>query len=167
LYLARFGFAIAWAVLLFVTRSDLGPVSVALLIVYPAFDVVAAVVDARSSPAAAPRRGLYVNIAVSLLATFGVAVACGSGVPAVLRVWGAWAIVSGLVQSIVGVARRTMGGQWAVILSGGGSVLAGAGFIVAAGGDHPSLAGLAGYAALGGVFFLVSALRLGPAAGES
>jgi uncharacterized membrane protein HdeD (DUF308 family) len=164
LYFVRFGFAIAWAVLLFVTRSDLNPASVALLVLYPAFDVAAAVVDVRSSPATGPARELYVNIAISLLAAIGIAIACGSGVPAVLRVWGAWAIVSGLVQLIVGVARRTMGGQWPMILSGGISVLAGAGFIMAAGRDDPSLANLAGYAVLGGIFFLVSALRLGRAA---
>jgi uncharacterized membrane protein HdeD (DUF308 family) len=84
----------------------------------------------------------------------------------VLRVWGSWAIVSGLVQLIVSIARRRMGGQWPMILSGGLSVLVGGGFITVAGADDPSLAGLAGYAALGGIFFLVSALRLGRSAKE-
>jgi uncharacterized membrane protein HdeD (DUF308 family) len=166
LYFVRFGFAIVWAVLLFVTQSDLSPVSIALLVLYPSFDVAAAVVDIRSSRASGPARGLYVNIAISLLAAIGVAIACTSGVPAVLRVWGIWAIVSGLVQLIVGVARRTMGGQWPMILSGGGSVLAGGSFIAAARAADPSLANLAGYAVLGGIFFLVSALRLGSAAKE-
>lgn len=161
LYVVRFGFAIVWAVLLFVTASGLGPLSIALLVLYPLFDVAAAVVDVRSSHATGPARGLYVNIAISLLAAIGVAIACTSGVPAVLRLWGAWAIVSGLVQLIVGVARRTMGGQWPLILSGGISVLAGASFVMGASAPDPSLANLAGYAVLGGVFFLVSALRLG------
>ncbi|MEV4116382.1 hypothetical protein [Nonomuraea sp. NPDC049695] len=35
-----------------------------------------------------------------------------------LRVWGAWAVVAGLVQLIVGVTRRKMGGQWPMIISG-------------------------------------------------
>jgi uncharacterized membrane protein HdeD (DUF308 family) len=166
LYFVRFGFAIVWALLLFATKSDLGPVSIALLVVYPLFDVAAAVVDTRSSRATGPARGLYVNIAISLLAAIGVAVACASGVPAVLRVWGAWAIVSGLVQLIVGAARRKMGGQWPMILSGGISVLAGASFITSASAANPSLANIAGYAVLGGIFFLVSALRLGRAAKE-
>lgn len=167
LYLVRFGFAITWAILLFVIGSDLNPTSVTLLVVYPAFDVVAAVADLRSSRATAPARGLYLNIAVSAVAAVGVAIASASDVPAVLRVWGAWAIVSGLVQLSVGIARRTLGGQWPMILSGGLSVLVGVGFILAAGADDPSLAGLAGYAALGGVFFLISALRLGRVAQES
>ncbi|GLY78333.1 hypothetical protein [Actinoallomurus iriomotensis] len=166
LYLVRFGFAIVWALLLFATKSDLGPVGATLLVVYPLFDVAAAVVDTRSSRTTGPARGLYVNIAISLLAAIGVAVACASGVPAVLRVWGAWAIVSGLVQLIVGAARRTMGGQWPMILSGGISVLAGASFVTSASAANPSLANIAGYAVLGGIFFLISALRLGRAAKE-
>ena len=166
LYFVRFGFAVVWALLLFATKSDLGPVSIALVVLYPLFDAAAAVVDTRSSGATGPARGLQVNIAISLLAAVGVAVACTSGVPAVLRVWGAWAIVSGLVQLVVGAARRTMGGQWPMILSGGISVLAGGSFIAGASAANPSLANIAGYAVLGGIFFLVSALRLGRAAKE-
>jgi uncharacterized membrane protein HdeD (DUF308 family) len=160
LYLVRFGFAVVWAVLLFLMSKNLGPATVALLVLYPLFDVAAAVVDARSSRATGPVRGLYVNIAISLLAAAGVAVAAASGLPAVLTVWGAWAIVSGLVQLFVGVSRRAMGGQWPMILSGGISVLAGSSFIVMASAADPTLANLAGYAAIGGIFFVVSALRL-------
>jgi uncharacterized membrane protein HdeD (DUF308 family) len=167
LYFARSGFAVVWALGLFATRSDLGPVSVTLLVLYPLFDVAAAVVDARSSRTTGPARGLYVNIAISLLTAAGVAVACASGVPAVLRVWGAWAILSGLVQLTVGVARRTMGGQWPMILSGGISTLAGASFIAGSSAADPSLSKIAGYAFLGGIFFLVSALRLGGAAKDA
>jgi uncharacterized membrane protein HdeD (DUF308 family) len=160
LYVIRFVFAAAWAVLLLVSGADLTVGVKLLLFVYPAFDVVAAVVDARSARAGGPVKGLYVNIAVSSLAAVGVAVASASGVADVLRVWGAWAVVSGLVQLLVGLARRPMGGQWAMIVSGGISVLAGATFIRSASQDDPSLTTLAGYAALGGILFLVSALRL-------
>ncbi|MEV6643826.1 hypothetical protein [Amycolatopsis sp. NPDC051371] len=165
LYFVRFAFAIVWAVLLFVTsKSQVGPIGVALVVLYPLFDVAAAVVDARSSRATGSARGLYVNIAISLLAAIGIAIASASGVPGVLRVWGAWAIVAGLVQLIVAVSRRKMGGQWPMILSGGISVLAGANFVIGASAANPSLSTVAGYAVLGGVFFLVSAIRLGRAA---
>jgi len=160
LYVVRFAFAAAWAVLLLVSGSDLTAATKVLLVVYPAFDVAAAVLDARSAHSDGPVKGLYVNIAISLLAAVGVAVAGASGVADVLRVWGAWAVLSGLVQLLVGVARRPMGGQWAMILSGGISVLAGASFIRSGAQDNPSLTALAGYAALGGIFFLVSAVRL-------
>jgi len=46
-------------------------------------------------------------------------------------------------------------------VSGALSTLAGTSFVVSASAADPSLTGLAGYAALGGLFFLVSALRLG------
>jgi uncharacterized membrane protein HdeD (DUF308 family) len=159
LYFVRFGFAVVWAALLFATGGKLGPAAVILLVLYPAFDVAAAVVDARTSH----DRGLYANIAVSSLAAIGLAIACASGVPAVLRVWGAWAIVAGLIQLLVAVSRRRLGGQWPMILSGGISVLAGTAFAVMAGSDNPKPNNVAGYAVLGGIFFLVSALRLGRA----
>ncbi|MFE1879991.1 hypothetical protein [Streptomyces diastatochromogenes] len=160
LYVIRFVFAAAWAALLLVSGSELTLGTKLLLFLYPAFDVAAAVVDARSARAAGPVKGLYANMAASALAAVGVGVASTSGVADVLRVWGAWAVVSGLIQLLVGVARRPMGGQWAMILSGGISVLAGATFIRSATQDDPSLTTLAGYATLGGIFFLVSAIRL-------
>jgi uncharacterized membrane protein HdeD (DUF308 family) len=163
LYFVRFAFAIVWAGLLFTTASSLGPVAVALLVLYPVFDVVAAVVDIRSSKAAQSVSVLYVNIAISLLAAVGLAVVGSGGIAAVLRVWGSWAVVAGVVQLVVGVRRRGLGGQWPMILSGGISVLAGSSFILQAAKDGASLTTLAGYATLGGVFFLVSALRLGRA----
>ncbi|SER71961.1 hypothetical protein SAMN05216188_114144 [Lentzea xinjiangensis] len=165
LYFARAAFALVWAVLMGVTGSGLGPISTALVVLYPLFDVAAAVVDARASRKSENVLGLYVNIAVSLAAAAGIAVATAtSGIPGVLQVWGAWAVVSGVVQLVVGLARRGMGGQWPVILSGGLSVGAGASFVLMASAPDAALTGVAGYAALGGIFFLVSAIRLGAAA---
>ncbi|GHJ39100.1 hypothetical protein [Streptomyces sp. TS71-3] len=160
LYVIRFVFAAAWAALLVVSGSHFTTGVKLLLVLYPVFDVVAAVVDARSARAAGALKGLYANMAISTLAAVGIGVASASGIAGVLRVWGAWAIVSGLVQLLVGVARRPLGGQWAMIVSGGISVLAGASFIRGASQDNPSLTTLAGYATLGGIFFLVSAIRL-------
>lgn len=164
LYFIRFAFAAVWAALLFATADTLDPLSAALLVVYPLFDVACAVVDVRSAKADdGPVRRLYLNIALSALAAVGLAVAATSGIPAVLRVWGVWAVTAGLVQLLVGVARRRLGGQWAMIASGALSTLAGASFLAQAGKDGASLTNLAGYAFLGGVFFLTSTLRLGRA----
>ncbi|WP_422771291.1 hypothetical protein ACN28C_32460 [Plantactinospora sp. WMMC1484] len=161
LYFVRFGFAIAWALLAFTTATHLGPLAVTLLVIYPLFDVAAAIVDARASRTTGSPTLLYANVAVSLLAAVGVAVAAASGIPAVLRVWGAWAVVAGLIQLIVGVTRRRMGGQWPMIISGGISVLAGGSFIATASADNPALTNAIGYAIPGAIFFLISALRLG------
>ncbi|MFE1212851.1 hypothetical protein ACFW5L_27395 [Streptomyces albidoflavus] len=171
LYFLRFAFAAAWAALLLTTAgtlTTLTTLTAVLLVAYPLFDVGCAVADLRSArPEGRPVRGLYVNAALSTLTAAGLAVAATSGIPAVLRVWGAWAITAGLVQLAVGVARRGLGGQWAMIASGGISTLAGASFVARAGGADASLSALAGYAFLGGVFFLVSALRLGRTGGAA
>ncbi|BDH68308.1 MULTISPECIES: hypothetical protein [unclassified Streptomyces] len=168
LYFLRFAFAAAWAALLLTTAGTLTTLTAVLLVAYPLFDVGCAVADLRSArPEGRPVRGLYVNAALSTLTAVGLAVAATSGIPAVLRVWGAWAITAGLVQLAVGVARRGLGGQWAMVASGGISTLAGASFVAQAGGADASLGALAGYAFLGGVFFLVSALRLGRTGGAA
>ena len=141
LYAVRSGFALVWAVLVFATASGIGPLTAVLLVAYPVFDVAAAVVDVRSSRGSAAGgsgngavAGLYVNIAISTLAAVGLVfvIAAGSGVPGVLRVWGVWAVVAGLVQLVVAVRRRRLGGQWAMIASGAISVLAGISFVLMA-----------------------------------
>ncbi len=174
LYYLRFGFALVWAVLLFATATSISAVSATLLVLYPVFDVAAAVVDARSSRISAAdgstgtsAAGLYVNIAISALTAAGLAVALTSGIPTVLRVWGVWAVVAGIVQLVVAIRRRQLGGQWAMIASGSISVLAGVSFFLMASNAGASLVNVAGYALLGGIFFLVSALRLGYTTGRA
>ncbi|MGW5302911.1 hypothetical protein ACWERF_03175 [Streptomyces griseoluteus] len=163
LYFLRFAFATVWAVLVFASARSLNPLSATLLVIYPLFDVACAVLDIRSAKANhGPVRGLYANVALSALTTAALVAAVTSGLPAVLRVWGAWAITAGAVQLIVGALRRRRGmaGQWPMILSGAISTFAGASFAAQAAKANASLGALAGYAFLGGVFFLVSALRL-------
>ena len=168
LYLVRFAFAVVWATVVLSMASHLGPVTAVLLVLYPLFDVAAALVDARATRAGTRTRGttvgLHLNVAVSLVTAVAVAVATTSGIPAVLRVWGAWAVVAGLIQLVVALQRRRMGGQWPLIVSGAISILAGVSFVAGAAAANPTLTGAAGYAVPGGVFFLISALRLGRAA---
>jgi uncharacterized membrane protein HdeD (DUF308 family) len=161
LYFVRFVFAIVWAALVALTASRSIVAAGVLLVAYPVFDVIAAIVDHRASRETRPGVLLYVNMGLSILTAIGVAFAVASGTPAVLRVWGAWAITAGAVQLIVAILRYRLGGQWPMILSGGISVFAGTSFILSAGGANASLTNIAGYAVLGGVFFLVSAIRLG------
>jgi uncharacterized membrane protein HdeD (DUF308 family) len=164
LYFIRFAFALVWALVMIPLAKDLNPLVATLLVIYPLFDVAAAVVDARATRSTGSPALLYANIAISTLAAIGLAVAATSGIPAVLAVWGAWAVVAGLVQLVVGVTRRRMGGQWPMIISGGISVLAGGSFIAAASADDPMLTNAVGYAIPGAIFFLIAAIRLGRAA---
>jgi len=164
LYLVRFVFAVVWAVVVLSMASQLGAATVTLLVLYPLVDAAAAVVDARASRAGGSVIGQRLTTVVSVLTAVGVAIAATSGIGAVLRVWGAWAVVAGLIQLIIAVRRRRLGGQWALIISGAISVLAGGSFVATAGAADPTLTAAAGYAIPGGIFFLVSALRLNAAA---
>lgn len=161
LYFVRFAFAIVWAALIFAVGSRLEFSAIALLVLYPLFDLGAAVVDARSNRA---NPLLYINMALSLLAAIGLAIASTSGTSAVLVVWGAWATTAGAVQLIVALRRRKLGGQWPMIFSGGLSVFVGFAFIAMASSAPASVSSLGGYATLGGILFLISALRLRRAA---
>ena len=163
LYFVRCGFAVLWALVMFTTAKHIGPLAATLLVTYPLFDAAAAVIDLRASRATGSPALLYLNVAVSLLAAIGLAFADASGIPAVLRVWGTWAIAAGLVQLIVGITRRAMGGQWPMIVSGGISILAGGSFIATASATNPALTNAIGYAIPGAIFFLISAIRLGRA----
>lgn len=161
LYAARAAFAIVWAaIVLAVAPTEISvPVGI-LLVLYPVYDLVGIATDARLGGGLAGRPDLVLNLAVSGAAAIALVVATTSGVPAVLRVWGAWAVVSGLAQLSVAVRRRAVGGQLPLILSGAISVLAGGGFVAMAGGDDPSVSGVGGYALLGGLFFLASSILL-------
>lgn len=167
LYFVRFAFALLWAIALAVTAGSLNGVSITLLVLYPVFDLAAAVWDLRSSRPERPAPTLYLNVAFSLLAAVGLAIAATAGAPAVLVVWGAWAITAGAAQLVLAIPRRRMGGQVFMMLSGGISVLAGAGFLSQGLHSGSGVSSLAGYAVLGGVFFLLSAIRLGRAAGAA
>jgi hypothetical protein len=165
LHLARAGFAVVWAVAFAVLASPYDRLALALAVLYPVVDLVASLLDARaSSRPALP----YANAAVSLAAAVALTLVGTGDLGPVLLVWGAWAVVAGALQLLVALGRRAGGqgrGQWAMVLSGGISVLAGVAF-AASSGSATSATGLAGYALLGGVFFLVSGLRLGRAPGR-
>lgn len=160
LYTGRFAFALVWAVVVLAAATEINPFIGTLLVLYPVYDLVATVADARLSGASTLRSTLLINAALSGVAAVALVVAASSGIPAVLRVWGAWAIVAGIAQLVAALRRRSMGGQLPMIASGAISVLAGGSFAAMASQDDPSLRALGGYALLGALFFLVSSILL-------
>ncbi|MDQ1550410.1 MAG: hypothetical protein QOD27_2068, partial [Microbacteriaceae bacterium] len=56
--------------------------------------------------------------------------------------------------------RRSLGGQWPMIVSGGLSVVAGISFVVMAGSPTTGLTTLAGYSAFGAFWYLVTTIWL-------
>lgn len=160
-YYARAAFSIAWIGLAAAFGTGFPAIAAALLIVYPAWDALANLADGRRSGGILSNRPQAINVLVSLVVTAAIAAALPD-MHRVLAVFGAWAILSGLLQLGAALRRRKhSGAQWAMILSGAQSALAGAVFVYQAGGRaEPSIATVVGYAGFGAFYFLVSAISL-------
>jgi uncharacterized membrane protein HdeD (DUF308 family) len=165
LYVVRAFFSVAWVSLVLLFAKSSPPLTAALLLLYPAWDVLATFGDMRANRGAGSLRLQYVNIVVGSLTTLAVGLTLRSGTPAVLVVFGVWAGLTGLIQLLLGLRRRRLlGGQWPMILSGGQSVLAGVSFVLTAHDPAKGVLNLAGYSAFGAFYFLLAALRLRSAA---
>jgi uncharacterized membrane protein HdeD (DUF308 family) len=161
LYLTRAAFSIAWVLLAFTVAPVLPALASVLLVVYPAWDALANAVDARQSGGMAASTTQVINVLVSAATTVAMVVAVQQGMPAVFVVFGVWAVLSGLLQLGTAVRRwKQHGAQWAMVLSGAQSALAGSFFVKQASGPAPMLQNLAGYAAVGAVYFLISGFVL-------
>ena len=160
-YYARAAFSIAWVGLAAAFGAGFPAIAAALLILYPAWDALANLADGRRSGGILSNRPQAINVLVSLVVTAAIAAALPD-MHRVLAVIGAGAILAGLRQLGAALRRRKhSGAQWAMILSGAQSALAGAVFIHQAGGPSaPSIATVIGYAGFGAFYFLVSALAL-------
>ncbi|WP_245975216.1 DUF308 domain-containing protein [Deminuibacter soli] len=132
-----------------------------LFIIYPVWDAIATYFDIKANPPAASKTPQYVNAAISIITAIAVSIALQKGIPQALQVFGTWAILTGLIQLILGLRRRKqLGGQWPMIISGGQSMLAGIAFIAMAHQPNQGISTLAGYAAFGAFYFLLTAFRL-------
>jgi hypothetical protein len=161
-YYARALFSIVWVAALLTIGTKLPAVAAVLLVAYPAWDAAANWVDATSSGGLALNRTQRINVWVSGVAALAVAFALSQGMNAVLAVFGVWAIVAGLLQLSTAVRRwKTHGAQWAMILSGTQSALAGGFFVAQSRMDAvPQPTAIAGYAGVGALYFLISAVWL-------
>jgi uncharacterized membrane protein HdeD (DUF308 family) len=161
-YLVRAIVAAAWVVAAVAIGRSNATAAALLLVIYPAWDALANWFDVHGSGGLRANPAQALNVAVSLIATIAVAVALPSSMNAVLAVLGIWAIAAGSAQLITGVRRwRTFGAQWAMILSGAQSMLAGVFFVTQAGlARVPTILDVAPYAAFGAFYFMVSAAWL-------
>jgi uncharacterized membrane protein HdeD (DUF308 family) len=160
-YLLRAAVAAAWIAAALALAPTAPLVAAVLVIAYPAWDALANFIDARRSGGLAANRTQALNTVVSALTATAIAASVGD-TRLIVAIFGGWAALSGLLQLATGVRRWTRyGAQWAMILSGAQSALAGIHFIVRSRGDTvPGVADLAPYAAFGAFYFLVSALLL-------
>jgi hypothetical protein len=161
-YFNRAAFSVLWVAAAFTLGQQASSIAAVLLVAYPLWDALANYADAARSGGLGRNRTQGLNVAVSLITAVAVVVALQMSMNAVLGVFGVWAILSGLLQLGTAVRRwKTHGAQWAMILSGGQSALAGGFFIVQARmPEAPSITAIAGYAAVGAIYFLASAVWL-------
>ncbi len=164
-YFTRAGFSTLWVIAVLTIGQRSLAASAFLLVGYSAWDALANVVDGKRNGGLAKNRTQLLNVVVSVV----VAVALAMALPdmnRVLAVFGAWAIVSGLLQLGTAMRRwKVSGAQWAMALSGAQSALAGAFFLFQAQlPTVPSIVSLVGYAGFGAFYFLVSALLLSASA---
>lgn len=161
-YFTRAGFSVVWVVAAFGLADSTTAIVAALLLIYPAWDSVANIVDAQRNRGLRLNPAQAFNAAVSAVTTIAVAIALTHGMNAVLGVFGVWAAMSGLLQ-LATAARRwnSHGGQWPMILSGAQSTAAGGMFLVQASAPEvPQISTIAPYAAFGAFYFIVSAVWL-------
>ncbi|MGW5956978.1 DUF308 domain-containing protein [Methylorubrum thiocyanatum] len=160
-YFLRAGVSVGWVAAALTVGRAVPPAAAALLVAYPAWDAAANLIDARRSGGLAASPSQSLNAAVSGIVAVAVALALGWSLHAVLAVFGVWAILSGLLQLVTGLRRWKAGAQWAMVLSGAQSTLAGGFFVtLAAGAASPGISDIAPYAAFGAFYFLVSAVWL-------
>ncbi|MEO5757332.1 MAG: DUF308 domain-containing protein [Mesorhizobium sp.] len=160
-YFTRAIFSIAW-VSAAILVSGQPSLAAFLLVLYPAWDALANLVDARFNGGLKANPSQSLNVVVSTTTALAVSVAAGSSMYAVLAVFGVWAILSGLLQLYTAARRwRYNGAQWAMILSGAQSALAG-GFMISQslGTVAPTILNIVPYAGFGAFYFLLSAIWL-------
>lgn len=159
-YFTRAAVSAVWVAAALTIGKGAPPVADALILAYPLWDALANLVDARRNGGLRRNPTQALNVVVSGVTAAAVAIALGLSMNAVLGVFGAWAGLAGLLQLATGVRRwKTYGAQWAMILSGAQSALAGVLFLGrAAGPAVPSIADVTGYAGVGAFYFLVSAI---------
>ena len=161
-YFLRFAVSAAWVALAFAVAKDSPLLAAVMLVAYPLWDALANYIDARRTGGLSRNKSQLLNFVASIITTIAVAITLGRGMNAVLAVYGVWAAVSGVFQLLTALRRwKTNGAQWAMILSGAQSALAGLFFVkMASGTEAIGIVDVAPYAAFGAFYFLVSAVWL-------
>jgi uncharacterized membrane protein HdeD (DUF308 family) len=161
-YFTRFAFSAAWVALALTVASHAPTLAAVMLVTYPAWDALANLVDGRRNGGLSRNKTQLLNLIVSTMTAVAVAVALGDSMSSVLIVFGVWATLAGIFQLATAIRRwKSYGAQWAMILSGAQSALAGVFFVEKAfGPEHVKIATVAPYAAFGAFYFLVAAVWL-------
>jgi hypothetical protein len=162
LYFVRTVFQLIWAAAVLSTVLTHPCFAAILLILYPVWDVACTLYDLRtSSPTANARISQLINAFLGSATALGIALTVFSKPAYSIAIFGAWALVAGLLQLVAGILRRKqLGGQWAMILSGAQSTAAGAAFVFGGLSGKFHTKDLGGYAIFGAIYFLIGGILL-------
>jgi Short repeat of unknown function (DUF308) len=161
LYVTRTVVQLAWAVLL-LRLSDHPQAIATLLVFYPLWDVICTLYDLRTSGQdASARSAQLLNIALGLATALAIGLTVVGRPAYSIASFGVWALAAGLLQLVSGLSRRKrLGGQWAMILSGAQSALAGVAFFLGGLNGKFHAKDLGGYAIFGGIYFLIGGILI-------
>jgi uncharacterized membrane protein HdeD (DUF308 family) len=163
LYFVRTAFQVAWAASVIATAIEQPPIAAVLFLLYPLWDVACTIYDLNTSS-----RSGNARTSQTINALLGVGAAIGIGLTVFhqpiysVAVFGVWAFGAGLLQLVLGLIRRKQlgGGQWAMILSGAQSMVAGVAYFLGGLWGKRHIQDVGGYAIFGAIYFLIGGILL-------
>lgn len=161
-YYIRAAGSLVWITLAVLIGKNNPATGAVLLVLYPAWDAISNYLDASRSGGLSVNPPQKFNFIVSLLVAAAIIWALSISMNATIKVFGLWAIFSGVLQLSASVRRwKQANGQWAMILSGAQSALAGV-FMFKQASSNMALdvTTVVPYAAFGVFYFLISAITL-------
>ena len=163
LYFVRTAFQVCWAATVIASARTQPRLVAILFVLYPLWDVACTLYDLRtSSRSGETRTSQRINAFLGVAAALGMSLTVFRHPTYAVAVFGAWALGAGALQLIAGLLRRRqeLGGQWAMILSGAQSSIAGVAYFLGGLLDRRHIKDVGGYAIFGAVYFLISAVLL-------
>jgi hypothetical protein len=159
LYFIRAAFSFAWVALAFTVAKGSPVVASGLLIVYPAWDALANLLDARMTGGAKANPTQVLNAWMSALVTVAVAASLALKLQVILAIFGVWADRCGPASAGDGhSSAQRRSGAVGDDAERGAVCVGWRIFCGAAGECGACRADLRGYAAVGAVYFLISGL---------
>lgn len=163
LYFVRTAFQVMWAASVLTTAMKAPQIAAVLFLLYPLWDVACTVYDLNtSSTLGSARTSQTINALLGVAAAIGIGITVFHQPIYSVAVFGVWAFGAGLLQLVLGLTRRRQegGGQWAMILSGAQSMMAGVAFFVGGLYDKRHIKDVGGYATFGAFYFLIGGILL-------
>ncbi len=163
LYFVRTAFQVVWAASVLATAIKQPQIAAVLFLLYPLWDVACTVYDLRTaSRSGSARTSQVINALLGVSAALGIGLTVFRQPIYSVAIFGVWAFGAGLLQLVLGLIRRKQlgGGQWAMILSGGQSMIAGVAFFLGGLYDKRHIQDVGGYATFGAIYFLIGGVLL-------